>query len=111
VEGQLLPNTEFGELELKGQTAETRAAGRLREEGLLSWKKWIKRVQRFLSHVELLLSPDLIIFGGGISEFSDQFLPQLETKARLVAAQLGNNAGIVGAAYAAAQASGSRQAN
>ena len=100
VDGVLCRNTELGELELDGHIAEKRAAGRLREEKILSWKKWTKRVQRYLSHVELLLSPDLIIFGGGISERWERFLPKLKTRAQLVPAKLFNNAGIVGAAYA-----------
>lgn len=101
VNGVLLPNTELGGLELDGHIAEQRAAGRLREEKLLSWKKWIRRVQRYLSYVEQLLSPDLIIFGGGISARSERFLPKLQTRAKLVPAKLRNNAGIVGAALAA----------
>ena len=103
VDGKLLPNTELGELELNGHVAETRAAGRLREDGVLNWKKWSKRVQRYLTHVEKLFSPDLIIFGGGISARSERFLPNLRTKAHLVPAELLNNAGIVGAAYAVDQ--------
>ncbi len=106
VDGHLMPNTELGDLELDGQSAETRAAGRLQEDGILTWETWIQRVQRFLSHVELLLWPDLIIFGGGISEHSDRFIPELKTRALLVPAQLRNNAGIVGAAYAADQLRG-----
>lgn len=101
VGGELLPNSELGHLELDGHDAETRAAARLREDGELSWDKWIKRVQRYLNHVEKVLSPDLIVFGGGISKEADRFLPALETRARLVAAGLRNNAGIVGAAFAA----------
>ncbi len=100
VDGKLVPNTELGELELDGHIAETRAAGRLKEEGILDWPEWIERVQRYLAYVEKLFSPDLIIFGGGISAESEQFLPHLRTKAPLVPAELLNNAGIVGAAYA-----------
>jgi polyphosphate glucokinase len=100
VEGRLLPNSELGHLELDGYDAETRAAGRLRESKELSWEKWINRVQRYLSHLESLLSPDLIVFGGGISKRSEKFLPQLKTRAQLTPAKLLNNAGIVGAAYA-----------
>ena len=99
-DGILLPNTELGELELNGHIAETRTAGRFREEKILSWKKWTKRVQGYLEHVEKLFWPDLIIFGGGISEQADRFLPKLETRAQLVPAKLRNNAGIVGAALA-----------
>ena len=101
VDGKLLPNTELGELELDGFVAETRVAGQLREDKQLSWPKWTRRIQRYLSHIELLLRPDLIVFGGGISKKADRFLPQITTRAELVPASLRNNAGIVGAAYAA----------
>jgi polyphosphate glucokinase len=101
VDGRLWRNSELGHLELDGYDAETRAAARLREDGNLSWAKWIERVQRYLTHLELVLSPDLIVFGGGISKKSEKFLPKLKTRARLVPATLRNNAGIVGAAAAA----------
>lgn len=102
VEGHLLPNCEFGHLEIKGEIAEKRAAAQLRENKVLSWDKWISRVQRFLTHIESLINPDLIIFGGGISKRSDRFLDELKTECPMVPAELLNNAGIVGAAYAAA---------
>ena len=102
VNGHLLPNCEFGHLEIKGEIAEKRAAAQLRENKVLSWDKWISRVQRYLTHVESLINPDLIIFGGGISKRSDRFLDELKTECPLVPAELLNNAGIVGAAFAAA---------
>ncbi len=101
VHGHRWPNTELGHLELDGFDAEDRAAARLREDGQLSWDAWTARVQRYLSHLELILNPDLIVFGGGISKRADKFLSNLQTRARLVPAALRNNAGIVGAAFAA----------
>ena len=101
VDGILVPNTELGELELDGHVAETRAAASLRKQGKLSWDQWIQRVQRYLDYVERLFSPNLIVFGGGISKRADRFLPQLHTNAELVPAELRNSAGIVGAAWAA----------
>jgi polyphosphate glucokinase len=104
VDGVLVPNTEFGHLEIRGKDAERRASARVRDEKELSWKKWAKRVQEYLSHVEALFSPDLIIVGGGVSKHADSFLPLLKLHAEIVAAQLANTAGIVGAAMAAAAA-------
>jgi polyphosphate glucokinase len=98
--GVLSPNSELGELELNGHIAETQAAGRLREENVLDWCEWTNRVQRYLTYVENLFWPDLIIFGGGISSESDRFLPNIKTRTRVVPAELRNNAGIVGAALA-----------
>lgn len=100
--GELSPNTELGELELDGQIAEKRAAGRLREEEIIGWKEWAERVQKYLRYVENLFWPDLIIFGGGISAEADKFLPNIQTRTRVVPAELKNDAGIVGAAMAGA---------
>ncbi len=100
VNGHLLPNSEFGQAELNGKIAEKQAAAQFRENKEISWKKWIAEVQDYLSYVELLLSPNLIIFGGGISTKADRFLDGLKTDCELVPATLENNAGIVGAAYA-----------
>jgi len=98
----LVPNTEFGHIEIHGKDAEARASERAREEGDLSWGKWAGRVDEYLDKMEELLSPDLIIIGGGISKKSDRFLPRLTLRARVVPAALLNDAGIVGAAMAAA---------
>jgi len=99
--GVLIPNTEFGHIEIHGKDAETRASERAREEGELSWHKWADRVDEYLDKMESLLWPELIIIGGGISRKSDKFLPRLSLRARVVPAALQNDAGIVGAAMAA----------
>lgn len=99
--GHLVPNTELGHLELHGHDAEQRASARIRAEKELSWHKWAERAQEYLSLVEKLLSPDLIIVGGGVSNHADKFLPLLKLHAEIVAARLANTAGIVGAAMAA----------
>ncbi len=101
-EGVLVPNTEFGHIEIHGKDAELRASERAREEGELSWGKWAGRVDAYLDKMEQLLSPDLIIIGGGVSRKSDKFLPRLTLRAQVVPAALHNDAGIVGAAMAAA---------
>lgn len=100
VNGTLVPNTELGHLELKGKDAELHASDRIREEKGLSWDKWAAHVQDYLRHVERLISPDLIILGGGVSKKADRFLPHVRIKTRIVPAVLQNNAGIVGAAMA-----------
>lgn len=100
--GVLIPNTEFGHIEIHGKDAESRASERAREEGELSWGKWADRVDEYLDKMEALLWPDLIIIGGGISKKSNKFLPRLTLRARVVPAALHNDAGIVGAAMAAA---------
>jgi polyphosphate glucokinase len=102
IDGHLLPNTEFGHIEIDGKDAETRASAHARELHDLSWGKWAGRVNDYLAHLEALISPDLIVIGGGISRKSDKFMPLLTTHAEVVPAKLHNDAGIVGAALAAA---------
>jgi polyphosphate glucokinase len=99
--GELVPNTELGHAYFRGGEAEEYAAAALveREELELEW--WASRVNELLAHFEALFSPDLIIFGGGISKRFKEFENRLETRARLEPARLRNNAGIVGAALAA----------
>ncbi len=99
-DGVLVPNTEFGHIEIRGKDAERRASELAREEHDLSWGSWAGRVDEYLSHVESLLSPGLIIIGGGISRKADKFLPLLTgLRAKIVPAGLQNDAGIVGAAF------------
>jgi len=102
IDGTLVPNTEFGHIEIRGKDAEKRASELVREEHDLSWGKWAGRVDEYLLHMEALLSPDLIIIGGGISKKSGKFLPLLTgLRAPVVPAATLNDAGIVGAAMAA----------
>jgi polyphosphate glucokinase len=107
-EGILVPNTEFGHIEIRGQDAEKRASERAKELHDLSWGKWAGRVDEYLHHIEALLSPSLIIVGGGVSRQSDKWVPRLTgIRARIVPAAMQNDAGIVGAAMAGADASAS----
>lgn len=100
-DGVLVPNTEFGHIEIGGKDAEKRASEHVREVEDLSWGKWAGRVDTYIEKVEALLSPELIIIGGGVSKQSGKFLPRLTPlRARVVPATLLNNAGIVGAAMA-----------
>lgn len=105
LDGKLLPNTEFGHLQIRGKDAEKRASEKVREDKDLSWKQWSKSVGEFLDKMERLFSPDLFIIGGGISKKADKFFPYLTTKTEviIVPAQMRNDAGIIGAAYLASQ--------
>jgi polyphosphate glucokinase len=102
VDGILVPNTEFGHLEIRGKDAEERASERAKAAADMSWKHWAKNVNEYLEHVEALVSPQLIIVGGGISKQSDKFLPLMSgIQARVVPAAMYNDAGITGAAMSA----------
>jgi polyphosphate glucokinase len=100
--GVLVPNSELGHLEIDGHDAETRAASSVKEKHGMSYAEWIPRLQKYLSRLEALLWPDLIVIGGGISKNSEKFIPKLKLNAQVVPAKLLNTAGIVGAAWLAA---------
>ncbi|MEV6300331.1 polyphosphate--glucose phosphotransferase [Actinoplanes sp. NPDC051861] len=104
LDGVLIPNTELGHLEIDGRDAELLASDRIREAEELTWEQWAPRVERYLRHVEMLLSPRLFIIGGGVSKKSEKFFPLLDLRTPIVAAALLNNAGIIGAAVSAEQA-------
>jgi len=99
--GHLLPNTEFGHLEVEGEDAEFRASDAARQREELSWKKYAKRLNKYFTALEKLFWPDLFIIGGGISKESEKYLPLLTIDTPIVTAQLLNQAGIVGAALGA----------
>jgi polyphosphate glucokinase len=105
IDGRLVPNTELGAIYLPRQArrAEWRAAAEARERESLKWPEYAARLDEFLKHVERILSPRLVILGGGVSAKAGKFVPLLTVKARVVAAGLQNRAGIVGAALAAAE--------
>ncbi len=103
-DGVLVPNTEFGHLELEGKDAETRAADSVREAEGLSWEHWARRLHKYFRAIEDLLWPDLIVVGGGVSKKGEKFLPLLDLRTPIVAAGLRNDGGIIGAALLAAEA-------
>lgn len=101
-DGKLLPNTEFGHVEVDGEDAETHAAASAKDDRGLSWETWAGHVSRYLRTLENLTWPDLIVAGGGVSRMPEEWLPLLDVRTPVVAASLQNDAGIVGAANAIA---------
>ena len=99
--GILLPNTEFGHLEVDGKEAEHRAASSVKDNEGLSYEKWAKQVTKVLVAIENAVWPQLFIAGGGISRKADKWVPLLGNRTPVVPAALQNTAGIVGAAMAA----------
>ncbi|AHK30666.1 polyphosphate-glucose phosphotransferase [Rhodococcus opacus PD630] len=99
-DGVLLPNTEFGHMEVDGKEAEHRAASSVKEKKDLSYKEWAGEVSRVLTRFENLMCPDLFIAGGGISRKNEKWIPHLTNRTPVVPAALLNTAGIVGAALA-----------
>ncbi len=103
--GQLFPNSEFGHLLYKKSVFEHYASNGARKKKELSYKDWAKELNTFLNHVDLLISPDLIILGGGVSKYFDtKFGKYLEVATEVVPAAMGNDAGIIGAAMTCQEA-------
>lgn len=101
IDSRLVPNTELGHLEMGGADAEASASDAARQRQKLSWKKWSERLDQYLLMLERLFSPDLFILGGGVIKNQERFLSLLTIQTPVVPAQMGNNAGIIGAALAA----------
>ena len=103
LDGKLIPNTEFGHLQFAGhESVEDWAAASVRENENLNWEEWALRVDAFLNHLHLVMAPDLIILGGGVSRRWEKWSSYLTVPGEVVPAALRNEAGIVGAALMAA---------
>lgn len=96
--GQLLPNTEFGHIILKGKVAEKIASDAARKRDDLNWKEWGSRFNKYLARMEFLFSPDLFIIGGGASKKFEKYIKYINVEAEIISAELKNEAGIIGAA-------------
>ena len=101
VDGILVPNTEFGQMEIRGRPAERRSAAAARLRRGLSWKAWSQDLDEHLQRIDQLMWPNLMILGGGVSKQPDRFIPRLTVRCPVVPAQLRNDAGIIGAAIVA----------
>ena len=104
VDGTLVPNTEFGQMEIRGRAAERRSAAAARVRRGLSWKAWSQDLDEHLHRIDELMWPNLMILGGGVSKNADRFIPRLTVRCPVVPAQLRNDAGIIGAAIVAVDA-------
>ena len=98
--GKLVPNLEMGHIILKGGDAEKYASDAARKNDKLTWEKWAIRFNEYLKRLEDLTWPDLIIIGGGASKKDELFHGLIKARAKIIPAELQNNAGIIGAAYA-----------
>jgi polyphosphate glucokinase len=103
VDGTLVPNTEFGQMEIRGRPAERRSASAARVRRGLSWKAWSQDLDEHLQRIDALMWPNLMILGGGVSKNADKFIPRLTVRCPVVPAQLRNDAGIIGAAFVAVE--------
>ena len=102
LDGKLLPNTEFGHLYNRhGDSFERYTADSARKREKLSQKKWGKRLHKYFDHLNFIMSPDLIIIGGGASKRVHKFIHKIQIDTPIAPAEAENEAGIIGAAMAA----------
>lgn len=101
-DGVLVANSELGHIEVNGKIADTWVSDAKRDEKHLSWKQWAERLDVYLKHLHSVLWPELIVIGGGVAKRADQFIDSLDPGCEVRVAELGNLAGIVGAALTAA---------
>ncbi|MCZ6671342.1 MAG: ROK family protein [Verrucomicrobia bacterium] len=102
IDGHLVPNTELGHLYLKKMGySECYCSNEARKRNHLTWKTWAGRFNTYLEYLDYLFHPDQFVIGGGISKTPEQFVPYLKLKTPVRMASLKNEAGIIGAAWAA----------
>ncbi len=106
--GELIPNTELGHIEIDGADAELKASSGAKSREKLSFKRWARRLTRYYQEIEKLLRPDLIVIGGGVSKEHQNFIPLIEVETPITVAKLFNRAGIIGSAANAMDAAAER---
>jgi len=103
-EGVLLMNTEFGRMALPGgiDDAEMIASAKVKSAKKLRWKDYAENVNIYLAELNKLFWPDNVVIGGGVSDHWKDWGHLLKAPYNIYKAQLGNTAGILGAAMAVA---------
>ncbi|WP_411031281.1 polyphosphate--glucose phosphotransferase [Spongiimicrobium sp. 3-5] len=101
LDGRLIPNFELGQIPYKKyEKIESWAAGSAKDREGLSYEKWGKRFNKFLNYVNLVIAPELIIIGGGMSKEWEEYAQYIDVDTLVIPAGLQNHAGIIGAATA-----------
>jgi polyphosphate glucokinase len=103
-DGHLVRNSEFGHLFLQGWVAEHYVSNTARKKYDMTWEGFGKRFNEYLLHIDRILSPDLVILGGGISNEFGEFGKYIDPKMKVTTAAMFNHAGIIGAALYAYEA-------
>ena len=103
LDGKLIPNTEFGLLKLNGNILEKYASNKVRKDLSLELNVWAKRLNEVLEHIHRIISPKLIIVGGGISKELENYQHNFTVQTKVIPARQRNNSGIIGAALYSSQ--------
>ena len=99
MDGVLMPNTEFGHLNIDDLIAEKYCSDAVRKKSGMTWEEYGKHLNRYIKHLDRVFSPNLIVLGGGGSKEFASYKDFLKSPVKVTTAQMLNNAGIVGAAY------------
>ena len=102
-DGVLVPNAELGHIFVNRHFADGWVSDAVRTAENLTWKRWTRRLDRYLAQLHEIIWPELIVIGGGIVKHADRFLDRIDPGCEVRIAELGNLAGIVGAAIAAGE--------
>lgn len=106
VNGNLVPNTEFGHLYLKNhkKVVEKYTSNLIRKEEELSYEEWASRLKELLNHLDHIFSPNIIVLGGGVSKRYREYKSYFKgVDCDIESASLLNQAGLIGAAMFAVQ--------
>jgi polyphosphate glucokinase len=104
LDGVLVPNAELGHVVVDGQIADEWVSDATRTAEDLSWKRWARRLDAYLTHLHDILWPELLVIGGGIVKYAEKFVNRIDPGCEVKIASLGNLAGIAGAALVAQEA-------
>lgn len=103
LDDRLVPNIELGHMfGRNAEPIEQYAGNRARKVNDLSWTEWGRRFNFFLSRTVRVMSPDHFILAGGASKKVHKFEDEITVATPIHVARFRNNAGIIGAAVAAA---------
>lgn len=100
-DGVLVANSELGHIEVGGKVADVWASDATRAAKQLSWDRWAERLDAYLTQLHRVLWPELIVIGGGVAKHADKYIDGISPGCEVRIAELGNLAGIVGAALMA----------
>jgi len=99
--GVLVPNNEMGVTYLdNGVMLEKHSSNAARKRESLDWKSYTKRLNKGLQHIDRIISPDLIVLGGGMANKMEYIEEYLDKQLNIVPAQFRNEAGTIGGAMA-----------
>ncbi len=106
LDGALYPNLELGSIYLRDMEmiAEKFINNRMRKDNNMPFPEFGRMLGRYISHVDQVFNPDLIVIGGGAAKYFAEYKGYLKAKAEILPAELENTAGTIGAALYAYRA-------